>query len=92
MAEYRIAETENFQKKIKTQKYGSLYKKITEYVYPILRSNPYFGPNIKKLKGEYKDIYRYRIGNHRLFYKISEELILVFIITIEDRKDAYRNQ
>lgn len=90
MASYKIAETETFEKKIKTLKYKNLYSKITDYVYPILRTNPYFGPNIKKLKGEYKDVYRYRIGDYRLFYKISEETVIVFIVDIESRKDAYQ--
>ena len=49
MAKYKIAETETFEKKINSIKYKSLYQKITDYVYPILRENPYFGPNIKKL-------------------------------------------
>ena len=71
-------------------KYKDLYKKINEYVYPILRENPYFGTNIKKLKGNFKDIYRYRVGDYRLFYKISEETVIVFIINIEARKDAYK--
>lgn len=53
MPKYKIAETETFEKKINTLKYKFLYKKIKEYIYPILRENPYFGPNIKKLKGEY---------------------------------------
>ena len=87
---YKIAETRTFNKKIKNKKYETLYNKITDYVYPILRSNPYFGPNIKKLKGEFKDIYRYRIGDFRLFYKVSEETVIVFIIDIEARKDAYK--
>ncbi len=90
MASYKIAETETFEKKIKTLKYKNLYSKITDYVYPILRTNPYFGPNIKKLKGEYKEVYRYRIGDYRLFYKISEETVIVFIVDIESRKDAYQ--
>jgi len=90
LASYKIAETETFEKKIKTLKYKNLYSKITDYVYPILRTNPYFGPNIKKLKGEYKDVYRYRIGDYRLFYKISEETVIVFIVDIESRKDAYQ--
>ena len=90
MAKYKIAETETFDKKIKTQKFRSLYKKITDYVYPILRLNPYFGPNIKKLKGEFNDIYRYRIGDYRLFYKVSDETVIVFILDIESRKDAYK--
>ena len=59
-------------------------------MYPLLRENPYFGPNIKKLKGTYRDLYRFRIGEYRLFYKIEESMIVVFIITIEKRKDAYR--
>ena len=90
MTKYRIAETETFEKKIKSIKYKSLYKKIKEYVYPILRKNPYFGSNIKKLKGNYKDLYRFRIGDYRLFYKISEDTVIVFIIDIETRKDAYK--
>ena len=90
MANYKIAETETFEKKIQSIKYRSLYQKITDYVYPILRENPYFGPNIKKLKGNYKELYRYRIGDHRLFYKVSEETVLIFIIDIESRKDAYK--
>ena len=90
MDSYKIAETETFEKKIKTLKYKNLYSKITDYVYPILRTNPYFGPNIKKLKGEYKDVYRFRIGDYLLFYKISEETVIVFIVDIESRKDAYQ--
>ncbi len=90
MASFKIAETETFEKKIKSLKYKNLYSKITDYVYPILRTNPFFGPNIKKLKGEFKDLYRFRIGNYRLFYKISEETVIVFIVDIEPRKDAYQ--
>ena len=90
MANYKIAETESFEKKIGSSKYRSLYQKIYNYVYPILRENPFFGSNIKKLKGEYKDIYRYRIGDYRLFYKVSEETVIIFILDIEARKDAYK--
>ena len=90
MTKYRIAETETFEKKIKSTKYKFLYKKIKEYVYPMLRKNPYFGSNIKKLKGNYKDLYRFRIGDYRLFYKISKDAVIVFIIDIETRKDAYK--
>ena len=90
MAKYKIAETETFEKKINSIKYKSLYQKITDYVYPILRENPYFGPNIKKLKGNYKELYRYRIDDFRLFYKVSEETVIIFILDIESRKDAYK--
>ena len=90
MASFKIAETETFSKKITTRAYSSLYGKIRDYVYPILRENPFYGPNIKKLKGEYREIYRFRIGNHRLFYKVSEETVIVFILDIAARKDSYK--
>lgn len=80
LADFKIAETDTFQKKIQLSKYKVLYKKITEYIYPLLRENPYFGPNIKKLKGEYKEVYRFKIGDYRLFYTISEETVIVFIL------------
>jgi mRNA interferase RelE/StbE len=87
--DFKIAETSSFQKNINKLKYNKLYPKIKEYVYPILRKNPYFGPNIKRLKGTLAGIYRYRIGDYRLFYEIDEEKIIIFIIDIEGRKDAY---
>lgn len=90
MAEYRIAETESFQRKIRKPAFHGLYKKITEYAYPLLRDNPWFGPQIKRLKGEFKDVFWFRIGDYRLFYVVREETVLVIILDIEHRKEAYR--
>lgn len=87
---YDIAETETFLKSIKIKKYNFLYPKIKNYIYPILQTNPFFGPNIKKLKGDFKHLYRYRIGKYRLFYEIHNEKIIIFIIDIKDRKDSYK--
>jgi len=86
---YKIAETEQFVKKIEENKYKKLYKKMLEYVYPLLRRNPYFGSNIKRLKGNLSGYYRYRIGDYRLFYKIDNEKIIIFVIDIAHRKNAY---
>ena len=90
MGKFKIAETENYSKKISSKKYSHLYQKILEDIYPLLRNNPFFGGNIKKLKGEYKDIYRFRTGNYRLFYKVEDQETVVFIIDIESRQDAYK--
>ena len=83
---YKIAETDQFVKKINQNKYKKLYKKISEYVYPFLRKNPYFGPNIKRLKGNLSGYYRFRIGSYRLFYVIDDEKIIIFVIDIEEKK------
>ena len=90
MHNLKIAETETFSKKINSKKYNHLLNKITEDVYPILKNNPFFGTNIKKLKGDFKEIYRFRIGDYRLFYKIDEQKSLIFILNIENRQDAYK--
>jgi mRNA interferase RelE/StbE len=86
---FEIAETETFQRSISKKEFIKTYNKIKTYVYPQLRINPFFGKNIKKLKGEFKDVYRYRIGEYRLFYRIDEKQILIFIMDIAKRKDAY---
>jgi len=86
---YEIAETTSFQKEIK--KVGSLniYSKIKNVVYPQLKKNPYFGSNIKKLKREFDGVYRFRIGDYRLFYKIDKEKVIIFILSLKPRKDSY---
>jgi mRNA interferase RelE/StbE len=86
---YTIAEADQFADKIAENKYKRLYSKIHDYVYPQLRNNPFFGPNIKRLKGSLSGFYRYRIGNFRLFYTIDTNKIIVFMIDVADRKDAY---
>ncbi|MDH4263444.1 MAG: type II toxin-antitoxin system RelE/ParE family toxin [Spirochaetia bacterium] len=87
--DFEIAETESFSKKIKIRDFESLKRKIENFVYPQLRTNPFYGSNIKKLKGQLKNIYRYRIGNFRLFYTIDSNKNIVIIIDIEKRKNSY---
>ncbi len=87
---YTIAETEFFRAKMEKRDFKLLYSKILNYVYPQLKKNPFFGQNIKKLKGEFEGIYRYRIGKFRLFYTVESEEVIVFIINIEKRKDSYK--
>jgi mRNA interferase RelE/StbE len=87
---FQIAEAETFSKKINSNKFKHLYRKITDDIYPIIKSNPFYGINIKRLKGDYREIYRFRIGDYRLFYKIEEKMKIVFILNIENRKDAYK--
>lgn len=87
---FEIAETDTFLKSIKKIQSANIYKKIKDYVYPQLKRNPFFGPNIEKLKGELSDYYRYRIGKYRLFYKIDSDRIIIFIIDIRKRKNSYK--
>jgi len=85
---FKIAETKNFQK-IKKNIDKKLYDKIVNIVYPQLKTNPYFGTNIKKLKGKFEGYYRYRIGNYRLFYLIEDEKVLVVVVDFKHRQSSY---
>ena len=90
-SEFSIFETEEFRKAL--SKLGPprfLPKKLDTYVYPQLRQGPHYGPNIRKLQGYEPSTWRYRIGPYRLFYAVDDEKMIVFILTIDDRKNAYR--
>jgi mRNA interferase RelE/StbE len=87
---YRIAETETYQKKIAKREYRRYYQRALDRLYPQLRKNPSSGPNIKRLKGDMSSIYRYRIGDYRLFYTIDSEKGIVYLLDLDNRKDAYR--
>ena len=81
---FQIAETRTFEK-LKNKMDSKLYIKIRDIVYPQLKSNPFYGSNIKKLKGEFEGYYKYRIGNYRLFYLIDNEKVLVVIVDFKHR-------
>ena len=88
---YSIIESPKFKKQIKSNKVDEkLYQKIKNSVYPFLNKNPFAkNNNIKKLHGDYKNFYRYRIGDYRLFYEIDNEEIIILILSIKHRKDSY---
>ena len=43
----------------------------------------------KPLKGEFQGYWRYRWGDYRVIYKISEREILILVLSISNRKDVY---
>jgi mRNA interferase RelE/StbE len=91
LSEFRVFETDEFRKALaRVGRPGFLRKKLDGYVYPQLRQGPYFGPNIRKLQGYEPATWRYRIGSYRVFYSVDDGERIVFILTIDDRKDAYR--
>ncbi|MEJ7760207.1 MAG: type II toxin-antitoxin system RelE/ParE family toxin [Gemmatimonadaceae bacterium] len=44
---------------------------------------------VKKLEGE-ADIYRVRVGNFRIIYRIENRKLLILVLLVGDRKDVYR--
>ena len=92
MSNYRIFETNEFQKrigKISKREKSFIEKKLREYIYPQLKEEPHYGNNIKKLVDYKPETRRYRIGKYRLFYTIDENEKIIYILSIDLRKDAY---
>ena len=93
MPEFRIFETDEFVKRLKklsARDATFIKRKLRYFVYPQLRSEPFWGNNIKKLQGYTPETWRYRIGTFRVFYIVDQDEQIVFILAIDDRKDAYK--
>ena len=89
---YRIFETRQFLRdlaRLGVVAERRLEAKLREHVYPILRENPHFGPNVKRLKSWDPPTWRYRIGDWRLFYEINEQQRIIFMTVADHRKQAY---
>ena len=52
-----------------------------------LALNPTLG---EFLKGEWKGYRKYRTGRFRIIYRVEHQRVLIYIVTIDDRKDVYR--
>lgn len=55
-----------------------------------LEKNPLYSGNIKPLTGKLKGLYRYRVGDWRVIYRLCSEQLIVEIIAILPRGDAYK--
>jgi mRNA interferase RelE/StbE len=57
-----------------------------------LENDPYRGPNIKRLKTRPQErLYRYRIGDYRVIYEVFEKEVIVLVVKIAKRGDAYKS-
>ncbi len=55
-----------------------------------LEKSPLYGNNIRPLTGELKGLMRYRVGDWRVIYRISDDEDIVEIIAILPRGKAYK--
>ena len=92
MADFRIFETQGFQKDLE-QDFGGrrekIQQKLENYVYPQIEAQPFFGKNIKKLVNYKPETWRYRIGDYRFFYQIDPKRHIVIMIAADSRGSAY---
>jgi len=92
-AEYRIFETNRYLADMEDIRPPHLRNgvraNIAGHVYPQLRKQPHFSPNIRKMRGVRSETWRFRVGRFRLFYSIDDDALIVSMLAIAPRKDAY---
>lgn len=92
MSDFRIFETDRFLEdldRLTSAGKDKIVAKLKSFVYPRLREQPYFGANIKKLKGYKPETWRYRIGSYRFFYVTDDQEKVVFMIAADTRQKSY---
>ena len=47
-------------------------------------------PAAKPIQGKLKGLYRVRVGDYRIIYQVLKRRVVVYIVRIRDRKDAYK--
>ena len=85
---YRIAILKSCQKAIAKAPY-SVQAAVSETL-KRLTTSPYYGSNIKPLRGELEGFYRCRIGSYRLIYRVDESIITVVAVAFGSRGDIYK--
>lgn len=92
-ATYKIFETRQFLRdlaRLGPAAEKRLAAKLRQHIYPVLRENPHFGPNIKRLKNWEPPTWRYRVADWRFFYEIDEQDPVVSMTAADHRRQAYR--
>jgi len=92
LSEYRVFETKQFLSDLESRlgpRREKVVARLHDDVYPQLRTQPFFGRNIKKLKGYKPETWRYRIGGFRFFYAIDGERKIVLLIAADTRQKGY---
>jgi mRNA interferase RelE/StbE len=44
------------------------------------------------LKGEFRGLRRVRVGDYRIVYELMDEVLVVLVVAIPHRQDAYRRR
>ena len=93
LSEFQIFETDEFIKQLRKMSPADasrIQSKLKSDVYPQLKQDPFWGTNIRKLRGYSPNTWRYRINKFRLFYTVDNKENIIPILTIDFRRNAYR--
>jgi len=70
------------------QRIRKCLKNLVDYYCGIEEAN---APDVRRLKGKYNGLFRLRVGKYRIIFKTEVTKLVLLIITIVNRGDAYKN-
>ncbi len=84
---YQVLYHRNIKKDLK-----KLDKKVIDLFFCSVKEkilkDPYMGV---RLKGRYRDLWKFRIGDFRIIYSIEKDVIRIHILRIKHRSNVYDN-
>lgn len=86
MSKYKIIIAPRAKKQIDSLP-SNIKSKIARVLVDILAVNPYLG---KPLKAELKGMYSYRVADYRIIYSILKQELIIQVIKVMYRREAYR--
>lgn len=83
---YKVAYLDSVEEDLKKLDKSTVKKILTRIETYLAQDPKELG---KPLKGEFQGYWRYRWGDYRVIYKISEREILILVLRISNRKEVY---
>jgi mRNA interferase RelE/StbE len=77
-------QVEKFIAKVDTSTRKRLLKALVD-----LAENPYVDNHVKRLKGKH-DLFRKRVGDYRIIFKIVDDELIIMVLKIGNRGDIYK--
>jgi len=88
MASYNVKIKNTAQKEIRKLPSKELRAKVVSIIEDLYKKS--IPDEAKKIKGS-NNIYRIRQGTYRIVYQIYKNELLIIVIRVRHRKDAYKN-
>lgn len=83
--EFQVRIKPSAQKELNKLAKADCYKILAAF--SLIAKNPFIG---KKLDGEYRGYYSYRVWPYRIIYAVYKKELLVLIIRVKHRQGAYK--
>jgi mRNA interferase RelE/StbE len=87
MASYRIEVSATAEKQIRKLRREDQVRVLRTI--QLLATDP-TPPGSRKVRG-YEDVFRIRVGTHRVLYRVAGRRLLIIILKIGHRRDIYRS-